>query len=130
MNAAETTLALDGILGLPRPKIVCLCGSSRFIWYFATIAWQFEKQGYITFGLHLLPANYTTEKVHADHIAEWEGVSAKMDDLHKRKIDLADEVFIINIGGYIGQSTASEIKYAKSKNKPINYLEGGLQCLD
>jgi hypothetical protein len=46
-----------------------------------------------------------------------------LDELHKRKIDLADEVFIINKGGYIGESTRSEIEYAKAHNKVITYLE-------
>jgi hypothetical protein len=46
-----------------------------------------------------------------------------LDELHKRKIDLADEVFIINKGGYIGESTHSEIEYAKVHNKIITYLE-------
>jgi hypothetical protein len=47
----------------------------------------------------------------------------KADDLHKRKIDIADEVFVLNVGGYIGQSTRSEIEYALSFGKPVNYLE-------
>ena len=43
--------------------------------------------------------------------------------MHKRKIDMADEIFVINVGGYIGSSTKHEIEYAKSKNKKVNYLE-------
>jgi hypothetical protein len=43
--------------------------------------------------------------------------------MHKRKIDMADEIFVINVGGYIGSSTASEIKYAQATGKPIKYLE-------
>jgi hypothetical protein len=46
-----------------------------------------------------------------------------LDDMHKRKIDLADEIFIINAGGYIGSSTMSEIEYARKTNKPVRYLE-------
>lgn len=46
-----------------------------------------------------------------------------LDDMHKIKIDLADEIFVINVGGYIGESTKSEIEYAKSMGKKINYLE-------
>jgi hypothetical protein len=45
-----------------------------------------------------------------------------LDDMHKRKIDLADEIFVINVGGYIGSSTRSEIEYAVSTDKPISYL--------
>lgn len=48
---------------------------------------------------------------------------AMLDDIHKRKIDIADEIFVINKDGYIGQSTKSEIEYAKKTGKKINYLE-------
>ncbi len=83
--------------------------------------WEFEKQGYIALGLHLLPQNYKADV--PDHIAEWEGVAKQMDELHLRKIDLADEVFIVNVSGYIGESTAREIAYAQKTSKPIKYLE-------
>ena len=46
-----------------------------------------------------------------------------LDDMHKRKIDMADEVYIINVGGYIGSSTRSEIEYAEAQGKPVHYLE-------
>ena len=46
-----------------------------------------------------------------------------LDDMHKRKIDMADEIFVINVGGYIGESTRSEIEYAIKTNKQENYLE-------
>ena len=46
-----------------------------------------------------------------------------LDDMHKRKIDMADEIFVINVGGYIGDSTKSEIEYAKEHDKIVRYLE-------
>ena len=46
-----------------------------------------------------------------------------LDDMHKRKIDMADEIFVINVGGYIGTSTRSEIEYAKMTGKTVSYLE-------
>lgn len=46
-----------------------------------------------------------------------------LDDMHKRKIDMADSIYVINVGGYIGESTKSEIKYAKEHGKRIDYLE-------
>ena len=45
-----------------------------------------------------------------------------LDDMHKRKIDMADEIFVINVDGYIGNSTKSEIEYAETHNKKVNYL--------
>ena len=61
----------------------------------------------------------------------WEGMAEDtltetkimLDDMHKRKIDMADEIFVINVGGYIGESTKSEIEYAKTTGKIVNYLE-------
>ena len=61
----------------------------------------------------------------------WEGMSEDtltetkimLDDMHKRKIDMADEIFVINVGGYIGSSTKSEIEYAHANGKLVRYLE-------
>jgi hypothetical protein len=107
-----------------KPKIVCLCGSSRFVAEMAIIAWQCEKQGYIALGLHLLPQSYFDEAdIVSDHLAEAEGVAARMDELHLRKIDLADIVYIVNIDKYIGDSTKREIEYAKKHGKKILYHE-------
>ena len=52
-----------------------------------------------------------------------EGTKEMLDDMHKRKIDMADEVFVINVGGYIGASTRSENEYARATGKTILYLE-------
>ena len=52
-----------------------------------------------------------------------EDVKDMLDDMHKRKIDMADEIFVINKNGYIGSSTKSEIEYAKSTGKPVRYME-------
>ena len=46
-----------------------------------------------------------------------------LDDMHKRKIDMSDSIYVINFGGYIGQSTHSEIEYAKANGKEVRYLE-------
>ena len=104
-----------------KPKIVCLCGSSRFADIMAVIAWLLERdEGAITMGLHLLPQWYPGVPKH--HLAEAEGVAEQMDELHLRKIDLADEIFVIDWTDYIGESTAKEIQYAKDNGVPIRYL--------
>ena len=46
-----------------------------------------------------------------------------LDDMHKRKIDMADAIFVINVGGYVGSSTKSEIEYAIAHDKEVRYLE-------
>lgn len=46
-----------------------------------------------------------------------------LDDMHKRNIDMADSIYVINVGGYIGESTRSEIEYVQNHGKKISYLE-------
>jgi hypothetical protein len=107
-----------------RPRIICLCGSTRFIELFATLAWTLERDlGVIVLGLHLLPDSYDGYDLAPDHMAEAAGKKEHFDELHKRKIDLADEIFVLNVGGYIGDSTRSEIAYAEAHGKPVKYLE-------
>ena len=103
-----------------RPKIICLVGSTRFIEQFAIKTWELERQGYIVLGCPLLPTWYC--KVES-HFAEKQGVKKQFDELHQRKIDLADEVLVLNIGGYIGESTRTEINYALKNGKPVKFLE-------
>lgn len=104
-----------------KTKIVCFCGSTRFAEYFMVERWKLEKQGIITLGINILPDNYFAEG--NAHGAEQEGVKHILDELHKRKIDISDEVFILNVGGYIGESTRNELNYAMSIGKPVKYLE-------
>ena len=113
----------DTVRLLPaKPEVIVLCGSSRFVAEMAVIAWAFERdEGVITMGLHLLPVGYCDDV--PGHIAEHEGVAEKMDELHWRKIDLADKIFVVNIGGYIGDSTRAEIEYAERTGKTVKYLE-------
>lgn len=52
-----------------------------------------------------------------------EDIKKMLDDMHKRRIDMADEIFVINKNGYVGSSTKSEIEYAKKLGKKINFME-------
>lgn len=100
-------------------KIVTMCGSSKDCDIMAVCAWLIEKQEHAaTMGLHLLPRWYC--KVD-NHLAEHEGVSEEMDALHLRKIDMSDEIFVVNYKDYIGESTQKEIKYAMEKKIPIRW---------
>lgn|SRR5574337_1538668 len=101
------------------PKIVVLCGSSRYVELMAVCAWLIERdEGAIALTLHLLPWWYGAKP---DHLAEEEGVAAQMDALHRQKIDLADQVFVVNYADYIGQSTSKEIAYALTRRKPLRW---------
>jgi hypothetical protein len=104
-----------------KPKIVVLCGSSRFVDIMAVCAWVIERdEKAIAMGLHLLPQWYPD--VPKNHLAEHEGCKNEMDELHLRKIDLADEVFVVDYTHYIGESTANEIEYTKTQGKPVRYF--------
>ncbi len=104
-----------------KPKIVIICGSSKFVEIMAVCEWLIERDELaITMGLNLLPHWYP-DCPH-DHLAEHEGCAKEMDELHLRKIDLADEIFVVDWGGYIGESTANEIKYAERTGRHVRYF--------
>jgi len=104
--------------GGPRPRIICICGSTRFIgeWNF----WRREltETGHIVLAIEVV----TTQTADTDPQHARPELKRVLDELHLRKIDLADEVFILDVGGYIGESTKHEIEYAKAHNKPIYFL--------
>jgi len=106
---------------MKKAKIVCICGSTRFLDQMAIAAWEMEKRGILVVGPHLLPATYPGVK--PSHQAEAEGVREILDELHLRKIDLCDQVYVVNVGGYIGESTRTELAYAKKIGKPITYMQ-------
>ena len=96
-------------------RIITLCGSTRFKeeYIAAEKRLTLEKNIVISVGLF----------GHSGDTEVYEGGNKEMlDDMHLRKIDLADEIFVINPGGYIGESTRNEIKYAHSTSKGVRYL--------
>ena len=100
-----------------RPVIVCLCGSTRFPEAFAK-AYREESLAFkIVLSVGVM--------VHAgdEPIKGDDPRKEMLDRLHKHKIDLANEVLVLNVGGYVGTSTRSEIEYAKAHGKPIRWLE-------
>lgn len=105
-----------------KPKIVTLCGSSRFCHIMAVCAWMIERdEQAITMGLHLLPDWYCRGEI-PDHLAEHEGVADAMDKLHLAKIDISDEVFVVNVQHYVGDSTRREVEYAMGKGKKMRWF--------
>ena len=104
-------------------KVITLCGSTRFKDEFIEVQKQLtlKSNNVISVGLF----------GHSGDNEVWENMDEgtltktkeMLDDMHKRKIDMADEIYVINVGGYIGSSTRSEIEYAKVTGKPVRYLE-------
>ncbi len=104
-------------------KVVTLCGSTRFKDEFMKAQKELTLKGYIVISVGLFG--------HSGDSEVWENMDEgtltktkeMLDDMHKRKIDMADEIYVINVGGYVGDSTKSEINYAKQTGKKVNYLE-------
>ena len=96
-------------------KIVTLCGSTKFKDEFLKVQKQLTLEGNIVISVGMFG--------HADDEILDEKTIEMLGDMHKRRIDLADEIFVINKGGYIGSSTKSEIEYAIKNGKKVNYLE-------
>ena len=104
-------------------KVITLCGSTRFKDEFLREQKRLTLEGNIVISVGLFG--------HSGDNEVWENMDEgtltktkeMLDDMHKRKIDMADEIFVINVNEYIGDSTKSEIAYAESTGKKVNYLE-------
>ncbi len=97
-------------------KIVTLCGSTKFKEDFIREQKRLTLAGCIVLTVGLFGHSGDNEVWNA-------GVKEMMDDMHKRRIDMSDEIFVINKDGYIGSSTRSEIEYAIKTNKVVKYME-------
>lgn len=100
-------------------KVITLCGSTRFKDAFMKVQKELTLKGNIVISVGLFR--------HSDDNEVLEGIDEDtltnmLNDMHKRKIDMADEIYVINVDNYIGNSTKSEIEYAKQHNKKVNYM--------
>ena len=96
-------------------NIITLCGSIKFKDEFMKIQEKLILDGNIVFTPNFF------NNVRKEDIDE--KMKKVLDEMHKQKIDMSDEIYVINLGGYIGESTKAEIEYAKEKGKKISYLE-------
>ena len=99
-----------------RMTVITLCGSTRFKEQFLEQQKRLTLEGNVVISVGLFG--------HSGDEEVWKpGMKEMLDKMHFQKIDMADEIFVINVGGYIGESTKREIAYAESEGKVINYLE-------
>lgn len=97
-------------------KVITLCGSTRFKEYFLEVQKKLTLEGNIVISVGLFGHAGDEEALQYE-------VKAMLDRQHLAKIDLADEIFVINVDNYIGESTRKEIEYAKAKGKHVGFLE-------
>ena len=108
---------------LHKYPVITLCGSTRLKKQFMEVQKRLTLEGNIVISVGLFG--------HSGDQEVWDGMDEgtlsktkeMLDDMHKRKIDMADSIFVINVGGYIGESTKLEIEYAKAQGKEVRYLE-------
>ncbi|PTA69486.1 hypothetical protein [Deinococcus arcticus] len=105
-----------------RPTIVCLCGSVRFLAEFdaASLAETLAGRIVLSVGSHR-----QRDEEAFSHLPAGERAAAlnRLTELHRSKIDLADEILVINPGGYVGHHTRQEIEYARAQGKQVRWLE-------
>lgn len=108
-----------------RPPIVCLCGSTRFYREFVLANYLETLAGKIVlsvgFYANAKESDWQVRK-HGELVGITSQQKAGLDELHRRKIDLADEVLVLDVGGYVGDSTRGEIQYARLHDKKVRYL--------
>ena len=104
-------------------KIITLCGSTRFKDDFMREQKRLTLEGNIVISVGLFGHSGDNEVWENKTEGEITKTKEMLDDMHKRKIDMADEIFVINKNGYIGDSTRNEIDYALNHNKVVNYME-------
>lgn len=107
---------------MKRPIIVCLCGSTRFSDAFKEANLEETLQGKIVLSIG---CDTKSDRDIFDSLSREERteIKADLDELHLRKIDLADEVLILNVDGYIGESTRKELEYARATGKKVRFKE-------
>ena len=117
--SSETTK--KNYLREPKYPIACICGSTRFRKETEELAERLSYDNFIIVMVNCWSRAKELRSQEGDN-----GIKDKLNDLHKAKIRLSDIVFVVNVGGYIGKSTKSEIQYAKLIGKPIRFLEASI----
>ena len=106
---------------MDKPKVVCLCGSTRFYDAFESANYEETMGGKIVLSVGFY--NHSLDRMHGEYVGCTPEQKIMLDELHKRKIDICNEVLVLNVGGYIGESTRSEIEYAEKIGRSVGYLE-------
>lgn len=104
-----------------RPVIVTLCGSTRFYDTWQRAIFDETMAGKMVFSVGFYP--HSAEQAHGEAIGITPDEKEKLDLLHLEKVKAADEVLILNVGGYIGESTARELAYAQSLGKRVRFWQ-------
>ena len=97
------------------PEVVCLCGSTRFKEQFREEEERLERAGKAVLSVGFF--------AHADDVDLSDEEKNRLDRLHKRKVEMAHRVHVVNPGGYVGGSTAEEIEHAEALGREVTYYD-------
>ncbi len=97
-----------------RPRVITLCGSTRFMKEFEDANRRLTLDGNVVFSV--------ATKAHEGSTEVLPEQKKLLDRVHFEKIRLSDEIFVINVGNYIGPSTQREIEYAQRIGRTVRYL--------
>jgi hypothetical protein len=106
---------------MTKPTIVCLCGSTRFYKDFLEQNYLETMAGRIVLSVGFYP--HAVNEMHGEGVGITPEQKEELDQLHLRKVEMADEVFVLNVGGYVGESTARELAHARALGKRVRFLE-------
>lgn len=103
-----------------KPSIVCLCGSTRYWETFRDVGLDLTMAGIVVLSIGIA----TADSMSLAHPESRHGKDQKeiLDALHRKKIDIANEILVLNVDGYIGDSTQREIEHARKTGKPVRWL--------
>jgi len=120
LKALAGAKAAMELAGCPLPRIVCLCGSTRFGAAFRRANLERTLAGEIVLSIGC--DTKSDDELAAAGEIDFGTIKDMLDELHKRKIDMADYVLVVSDeSGYFGDSTASEIRYATEHGKPVRF---------
>ncbi len=124
MTGGQVSKNLDWKHCTATPRVVTLCGSTRFMDQFFKSGWAETLAGRIVFSVGVvIDDGEASAQLPNDHLGEHFGVKDLLDEVHFRKIDLSDEILVLNLDGYVGKSTQREMAYAMAQGKMVRFLE-------
>lgn len=125
LDTGQRRFWMDTNVGRRGPKIVCLCGSTRFWRTFQEVSLRETLDGKIVLSIGSARSADDDDTSFGGYTpaAQYDAVKEELDRLHLWKVALADEVLVLNVGGYVGESTAREIAHARSLGKVVRWLE-------
>ncbi len=103
--------------GSVRHPIITICGSTRFKEELIAVVGELTHAGWLVF-----PVGVTDKSRVID-----DAKKVLLNDIHQQKIRTSDAIYVVNKDGYIGESTANEIRYAQLWLRPVYYMEGGAE---